>query len=106
MNEQNNSLATWQNMLRAEAMQSASSGRWSIAFAVIGWVHLVAFSICQAIVDPKLQSDPRHAGLWIADVLVVIATFQAFAGRRWYRETAAAGLIVRIWGTFLILSFS
>lgn len=106
MNDSNNGLGAWRDMLRSEAALSAKRGRWGIAFVAIGWVHLATFLACQAIADPNVKSNPGHAGLWLADALASIGLLRAIAGRGWYRDSAAAVLVVRIWGTFLILAFS
>ena len=73
---------------------------------VVGWVHLATFGLCQALVDPKVISDPRHAMLWVVDAAASLAVIRAIAGRGWYRDTPAALLIARLWGTYLILTFS
>ncbi len=72
----------------------------------VGWVHLAAFLACQALVDPGVRSDPRHPALWVADLLVSLATIRAVAGPGLLRSSSAAAVIARVWGTFLILAFN
>jgi hypothetical protein len=96
----------WKRALSAEASRAASRGRWGRALMIAGWVHLAIFLGCQAIYDPKVASDPRHALLWIADLAALVLIFRVQAGRRWYGESAAAALVVRVWGTFSILAFN
>lgn len=96
----------WRAALRAEAAGSAARLRLGPALSAVGWVHLAAFLACQAIVRPEVKSDPRHAGLWMIDVAGSLAALRMIAGRGWYRDSPALGLIVRVWGTYLILTFS
>ena len=97
---------SWSRRLRDEAKGSAARGRWGLALIAVGWVHLAAFSACQALVDPAIVSDLRHAGLWVIDALVSLLVIRSIAGKGWYRDSPAATLIVKLWGTFLILTFS
>src|SRR5262249_7607321 len=55
---------------------------------------------------PDVRSDPRHAGLWLAEVVATVATLRLTLGRGWWRTTPLAGVLARVWGTFLILCFS
>jgi len=98
--------ASWSQQIRKEASGSAARGRWGVALVAVGWVHLASFLGCQALMDPAIVSDLRHTGLWIVDVLVSLVVIRSIAGKGWYRDSAAATLIVKLWGTFLILTFS
>jgi hypothetical protein len=44
--------------------------------------------------------------VWVVEIAAVLATMHIQAGRGWYRSTPLAGIIGRIWGTVLILSFN
>lgn len=96
----------WQSSLRREIVQTASRRRLGPALLAVGWVHLVVFALCQALVDPAIKSDPRHAGLWVIDVFGMLLAFRLISGSGWFRDTSAMALVVRVWGTFLILAFS
>src|SRR5690349_8599683 len=95
----------WQKALRLEISQAVCRRRWGLALVAIGWVHLLAFVVCQYIVDPAIKSDPRHATIWLLDVVVSVFVLRIISGAGWYRDTAATGLVVRVWGTYLILAF-
>ncbi|MBX6314514.1 MAG: hypothetical protein IRY99_16610 [Isosphaeraceae bacterium] len=84
----------------------AARDRWGLALMAIGWVHLAFFLGCQ-----WLQAHGDHAGwkylaIWILEVLTILGAVRRIAGRGWYRTSPLAGLIARVWGTFLILSFN
>jgi hypothetical protein len=82
------------------------SGRWSRAIAAVAWIHLAGFLICQALHDPALKSDPRLLLVWTAELVAVLAALRAIAGPGWMRSSPAIGVVTRLWGTFLILSFN
>ena len=97
---------TWQAMLRSEIQQTVIRRRLGLALIAVGWLHLGLFVVCQVIVDPAVASDLRHAGLWIVDLLGSVAILRLVCGAGWYRDSPAAVLVSRVWGTFLILAFS
>jgi hypothetical protein len=96
----------WQTLLRQEIAQTVTRRRWGHALVAIGWIHLIAFAFCQALVDPAIKSDPRHAMLWACDVLGSLLAIRLISGAGWFKDTTSAGLVVRVWGTYLILAFS
>jgi hypothetical protein len=96
----------WQATLRDEIRETVVRRRLGPALMAVGWLHLGLFAACQAIVDPAVVSDPRHAGLWVIDLLGSLGILRLISGAGWYRDTPAAVLVARIWGTFLILAFS
>src|SRR3954451_20596948 len=88
----------WKPLIRQDLRGVAARHRWGLALIAVGWVHLAGFLACQAIYDPKVESDPRHLGLWILEFLVVLATIRLIAGRGWHRASPGAALVVRVWG--------
>lgn len=101
-------LSEWKAELRDDLDEAfaTGSGRWSRAVAAVGWIHLAAFLACQAIYDPTRHRDPRHLIIWAAEFVAVLMALRLIAGRGWMRSSTAVGLVVRFWGTFLILSFN
>ncbi len=101
-------LEGWKAGLRADLDQTFAEGggRWSRAIAAVAWIHLASFLICQALSDPGLLRDPRHLCVWIGEFVAVLATLRVVAGPAWIRSSPAVGIVARLWGTFLILSFN
>lgn len=97
---------SWRAILHQEIGKTIAQRRLGPGIILIGWVHLATFTACQAIVDSAVASDPRHAGLWALDILGSLIALRLIAGKGWYRDTPAAGLLVRVWGTVLVLAFS
>lgn len=84
----------------------ARRDRWGPALASIGCVHLGFFLTCQVMHSWGDRVGWHYVGLWGAELATVLTVFGAIAGRNWPSSTPFAGLIARIWGTVLILSFS
>lgn len=101
-------LVDWKAGLRADldATFARGAGRWSRAIAAVAWIHLVSFLICQAIYRPEVQRDPRLMLVWVGELVTVLVALRAIAGPGWVRSSTSVGVITRLWGTFLILSFN
>ena len=101
-------LAGWKADLREDlgGAFERGDGRWSRAIVAVAWIHLASFLICQALYDPALQRDPRLLVVWFVELAAVLAALRAIAGRGWVRTSPAIGVVTRLWGTFLILSFN
>ena len=104
----NSRLTGWKAELREDLSETFASGagRWSRAIAAVAWIHLVGFLICQAPHDPALQSDPRLLLVWAGELVAVLSVLRAIVGPSWMRSSPAIGVVTRLWGTFLILSFN
>ena len=96
----------WKSALAADLRRELSRDRWGTALMAFGWVHLAFFLACQAYHDPKRLNDPRHPVLWVMELATVLGVFRLIVGPGWYKASPGVGLVVRIWATFLILSFN
>jgi hypothetical protein len=96
----------WKSLFLRELGAVAARDHWGRALMVIGWVHLAAFLVCQRLYTPVATRDLRFLWTWLAEFAVTIGVFRLVAGRGWYRAAPAAGLVVRVWGTFFILVLS
>jgi hypothetical protein len=98
----------WRDSLREDLARTIEHGRggWSRAVAAVAWIHLGCFLVCQALHDPSLKSDPRLVLVWGAELIAVIAALRTIVGPRWFTASPAVGVVTRLWGTFLILSFN
>ena len=96
----------WRSLLAAELRALAVRRPWGHALMAIGGVHLAFFLVCQAVYTAGVRSAWPSLLLWSSEVAAVIVVMRLVAGRHWLREAPAVGLIVRVWVTFLILSFN
>lgn len=96
----------WRSLFLEELERASVAGRWGLAFQISGWVHLAFFAVCQWIYTPGARGDLRYLALWVAEVVALLVIFRRVSGPGWWKIPRAAGLLVRIWGTFLILTFN
>jgi hypothetical protein len=96
----------WKEAFVADLDRTAARDRWGRVLQVIAWVHLAMFLVCQWLYDPKVESDPRMLWLWLFDLAAAWVALRVLSGRSWYPGNAAAGVVLRVWVTFLIVSFS
>ncbi|MEO6810078.1 MAG: hypothetical protein ABI353_13270 [Isosphaeraceae bacterium] len=84
----------------------ASRDRWGLALMAVGWVHLAVFLVCHLLHVSGDRHEIHYVLAWGLELFGVILVLRVIAGRGWYRSTPLAGLIARVWITFLILSFN
>ena len=99
-------LRAWKSALVADLGRVAVRDRWGLALMAVGWVHLGFFLVHQACYTPDASRASLSLALWVAEFGAVLATIRRIAGPGWHRATPLAGLLVRVWGTFLIVSFN
>jgi hypothetical protein len=96
----------WQTALHAEMKQVGLRRQWGRALMAVAWVHLVFFGACQAVYYWGHKSQWLTLLLWALELGAVLLAMRRVAGRDWIRESPGVALVVRIWITFLILSFN
>jgi hypothetical protein len=97
---------TWRSALHAELKQVGLRRPWGRGLMAIGWVHLVFFTACQAVYFWGQKSEPLTLLLWALELFAVFVAMRRVLGKDWIRESPGIALIVRIWITYLILSFN
>lgn len=96
----------WREALLADLREAGLRRSWGRALRAVGWVHLGFFLACQAVYNWGDRSAPLTLSLWALELIAVLGTMRRVAGRGWFRESPGVGLVLRIWVTFLILSFN
>jgi hypothetical protein len=91
---------------RAELGRTAARDRWGLATIAIGWLHLACFAALQGAYASGDRTPWHYVAAWAAEVLGVAALMRLIAGPRWSRSSPAAGVVVRVWVTYLILAFN
>jgi hypothetical protein len=99
-------LHAWKEPLVAELTEVALRDRWGQALMAIGWIHLASFATCQAFYSAGNRREWISPAIWALEFALVLLAMRMIAGRGWVRTTPLAGLIARVWATFLILSFN
>lgn len=100
------SLRDWKPLLVADLERVALRDRWGVGLMVVGWSHLVFFSVQQVLFTKGLHTSLAALTFWAAELFANIYLFGRVVGKGWARSTPLAGILVRLWITFLILSFN
>lgn len=96
----------WKPRLVADFERVALRDRWGLGLMVVGWSHLAFFLLEQVLYTRGIQSHLLFLALWAAELFVNIFLFGRVVGKGWARSTPLAAIMVRVWATFLILSFN
>jgi hypothetical protein len=99
-------LRAWKSALVVDLERVALRDRWGLALMVVGWIHLGFFLVNQAFYTPDSSRATLSLALWAAELFAALATIRLVAGPGWHRSSPLGGLIVRVWGTFLLVSFN
>lgn len=100
------SLDTLLPALREHFILTATRERWGRTMIALGWLHLAFFGVCQAIYDWPAHRPWQHVALWFVEVVAILVLLRKMNGRLWFQKTPLAGVVVRIWSTFLIIAFN
>jgi len=96
----------WRASLRNDMSRTLDDPRWASGLMAIGWLHLAAFLACEILADPIPKRDFRFPAIWFAELVGVFVVMRLLVGPGWARRGEAVRLTVKLWTTFLILSFN
>jgi hypothetical protein len=99
-------LTRWKSELVADLERVALRDRWGLAMMILGWVHLAVFLTCQFLYTLGDRRNSHFLGLWGLEFFANLWVIRRVAGPGWYCASPLGGILVRIWATFLILSFN
>jgi hypothetical protein len=96
----------WRTDLVSDLDRVAARDRWGYAMMSIGAIHFAAFTLCEFLYTSGDLRETPYVAIWLFELAAVLLTMQYFGGRYWWRATPLAGILGRVWGTFLLLSFN
>jgi hypothetical protein len=99
-------LRAWKSVWVADLDRVAARRRWGLALSAVGWIHLAVFLTCEWMYVHGDRRAIAYVALWGLELAAVVWTLRKIAGRGWTKSTPMAGLVSRVWATFLILSFN
>lgn len=99
-------LTRWKSELVADLERVALRDRWGLALMILGWIHLAVFLTCQFLYSIGDRHNSHFVGLWALEFFANLWVIRRVAGPGWYGASPLGGVLVRIWATFLILSFN
>lgn len=98
-------LTSLHSELRSDLLRVAIRDRWGRALMALGWLHLAFFAANQWAAM-ALNAKWPHLLLWPGEVVAVVFLLRGMLGRGWWRSTPLAGVLMRVWITFLIIDFN
>jgi hypothetical protein len=96
----------WKAVAVADLDRVAMRHRWGLALIAVGWIHLAAFLFCESMYARGILRESYYLAVWALEFTAALGAIRAIAGPGWYRSTPLAGVIAKVWATFLILSFN
>ena len=90
----------------AELTRVALRDRWGLALIAVGWSNLLILLACQWLYSTGDRAASHVLPLWGLDLAALVAILRRFIVRPDRSPPALTIVIVRIWVTFLILTFS
>lgn len=92
--------------LARDLVEVARRDHWGLALMLVGFCHLFFFIGCQCLYTSGDRSEARITAVWGLELVAVLTIFRLVCGRGWHRASPLAEIILRIWATFMILSFN
>jgi hypothetical protein len=94
--------------LRSELDLVLAEKPWGMALALVGWIHLATFGVCQWLGNRvhDAEVDFRYPALWLLELFGILLVFRLLIGKHWMKSATLISIAWKIWITFLILSFN
>ena len=99
-------LAAWKADQVALTLAFAFHKRWGLALMAMGWAHLGFFLLLQVVYNQGHRQPLLYISIWAFELGANLWLLRRISGPGWARSTALMSLLARIWGTFLLLSFT
>jgi hypothetical protein len=106
----------WKSLLQVELIdrdqrrqlaQMARERRWGIALAAIGWLHLLAFSVCYYLtIVQDYHGSAGYLAIWIAELLGIGLIFRLCGGPTKSDPVPLELFIRRVWIGYFLLAFN
>jgi hypothetical protein len=83
--------------------------RWGLSLVLIGWLHLLAFSLCYYLTIVWAYHEPAgYLSIWASELLGVGLIFRLCGGRRPADDPPLPGerFVVRVWVSYFLLAFN
>jgi hypothetical protein len=93
---------------RRDLMRIARERNWGLALLLVGWLHLVAFSLCHYLTIVRDYHDAAgYVQIWVGELLGVWLIFRICGGsRRPGPLPLLERFIRRVWIAYFVLAFN
>jgi hypothetical protein len=91
-----------------ELQHLAREGNWGRSLILVGWLHLLAFSLCYYLtVVQEYHDAPGYLVIWVSELVGVGLILRLSSGpRRSARPSPLYRFIVRVWISYFVLAFN
>ena len=80
---------------------------WGLSLALVGWLHLLAFSSCYAMTLGGYHDAPGYLAVWAGELLGAGLVFRLRRGPPPADEPPPlARFVVRVWASYFLLAFN
>jgi hypothetical protein len=87
----------------------AQQRNWGLSLVLVGWLHLVAFSLCYYLTVVRAYHDaPGYLAIWLGELLGMGLIFRLCGGPRTshVHTPPLARFIFRVWISYFLLAFN
>src|SRR5262245_52004975 len=101
----------WQELSTpAQVAQLARHARqrgWPLALVLVGWLHLVAFSLCYYLTIVRdFHEGNAYLAIWIGELCGVALILRLCGGPMADEPSPLARFVVRTWIAYFVLAFN
>src|SRR5689334_18232546 len=93
---------------RAQLARLARQRRWGLTLLLVGWLHLLAFTLCYALtVACDYHEAPGYLAIWACELCGVGLIFRLCGGPRpAATQPPLARFVARLWLAYFVLAFN
>jgi hypothetical protein len=101
----------WQELATPAQLEQlerlARQQNWGLALVLVGWLHLLAFSLCYYLtVVENYHESAGYLAVWVAELIGMGLIFRCCAGPRPAPFPPLARFVVRVWLCYFVLAFN
>jgi hypothetical protein len=103
---------TWEELATPSQLDQlarlARERRWGRSLVLVGWLHLLAFSLCHYLTVARSYHEATgYLAIWIGELCGLALIFRLCGGPRAVeRPPALARFLVRVWFAYFVLAFN
>lgn len=93
---------------REQLLHVAARRNWGLSLLLIGWLHLLAFSVCYYLtIAADYHGSAGYLAVWLSELCGVGLIFRLCGGPRDGREEVPlARFVARVWIAYFVLAFN
>jgi hypothetical protein len=81
--------------------------RWGLSLLLVGWLHLLAFSLCYYLtVAQDYHEAAGYLVIWVSELCGAALIFRLCGGPRVEQHVPLERFLVRVWASYFVLAFN